>query len=53
MKPEWLEILDIQWSTDNFDYEFFGKKIFNTGELQKLLKSKNDDATLRLDQGRC
>lgn len=42
---------DIQWSTDNFDYEFFGKKIFNTGELQKLLKSKNDDATLGLDQG--
>lgn len=42
---------DIQWSTDNFDYEFFGKKIFNTGELQKLLKSKNDDATLGLDKG--
>ena len=42
---------DIQWSTDNFDYEFFGENIFNTGELQKLLKSKNDDATLGLDQG--
>ena len=42
---------EIQRNADNFDYEFFGENIFNTGELQKLLKSKNDDATLGLDQG--
>ena len=42
---------DIQRNADGLDYEFFGEKIFNTGELQKLLKSKNDDATLGLDQG--
>ena len=42
---------DVQRYADGFDYEFFGKKIFNTEELQKLLKSKNDDATLGLDQG--
>ena len=41
----------IQRYADNFDYEFFGKKIFNTKELQKLLESKNGDATLGLDQG--
>ena len=42
---------DVQRYADGFDYEFFGKKIFDTEELQKLLKSKNDDATLGLDQG--
>ena len=42
---------EIQRNADNFDYEFFGENIFNTGELQKLLKSKNDDATLGLDKG--
>ena len=42
---------EIQRNADNFDYEFFGKKIFNTKELQKLLESKNGDATLGLDQG--
>ena len=42
---------EIQRNADNFDYEFFGEKIFNTGELQKLLESKNGDATLGLDQG--
>ena len=42
---------DVQRYADGFDYEFFGEKIFNTEELQKLLKSKNDDATLGLDQG--
>lgn len=42
---------DIQRNADGLDYEFFGEKIFNTEELQKLLKSKNDDATLGLDKG--
>ena len=42
---------DVQRYADGFDYEFFGKKIFNTEELQKLLESKNGDATLGLDQG--
>lgn len=42
---------DIQRNIDDFEYEFFGKKIFNTEELQKLLESKNGDATLGLDQG--
>ena len=42
---------DIQRNADNFDYEFLGKKIFNIGGLQKLLKSTNANATLGLDKG--
>ena len=42
---------DIQRNIDDFEYEFFGKKIFNTEELQKLLKSTNANATLGLDKG--
>ncbi len=42
---------DIQGNSNSFGYSLFGKKIFDIGELQKLLKSTNDDATLGLDKG--